>query len=125
MHRNARWEGRRGRRRRRRHIPDLEERALFTFEGKLPTGYVNEMRAVLDRALTAGQAALAADNLKPFTRSWIERDMAIISKARAGEPLDVLLSQDLWTRDRRPLHEPRRRFGSAPNIEKSAKRTRC
>jgi hypothetical protein len=101
-------------------VLDLRERQpSFTIDGELPRGYVNEMRAALDRALAAGQDALAGV-LNPVARSYVTDAIETVRKARAGDPLsDVMLSQDLWKIVDACMTLAA--FGPAPRIEAGTK----
>jgi hypothetical protein len=91
----------------------------LTAAGKLPPGYSNEMRSVFDRALAAGQGLLDNDSTSPTWRSYIERDMAIVRKARDGDLLiDVQLSQGLPEIINACMNLAA--FGPAPRIEEGA-----
>ena len=93
---------------------------FLVFKGDLPAGYANEMRAFFDRALEGGQATLDKGTW-PLWEAMIKRDMAIVRRARASDPVKVQTARDLWSVIL-PACANLERYASAPAMETSAKR---
>lgn len=93
--------------------PDLVFDGL-TITGKPSTGLVNAWRGLLDRALESGQDGLDR-GAYPSHRGFIEGDMAIVRKARAGSIIVAMLSPEVRTACMNLAI-----FGQVPRIEAGA-----
>ena len=100
------------------HPPAAPHAPVFSITyNEPPLSLLNEWRGILDRALTAGQGVLDKDSTSPSWRSYVERDMAIVREARAGEIVAAMLAPEVTTACMNI-----ERFATASNIEEGAVR---
>ena len=69
----------------------LDDPFSITIDGEPPSWWRAEWRALLDRALAAGEDALAGC-LHPVARAYVEEAMTTVRKVRGGDLLDAALS---------------------------------
>jgi hypothetical protein len=86
----------------------------ITIKGEAPSSLRAGWFSVLDRALATGDEALK-DCRYPLWRAYLEHRIAIVRKARAGDPLMAMLKPTI-------LHAclDLERFGQAPRMEVDA-----
>ena len=114
-HRKPRWVGKRDGRRLEDACAGRAASSDFSITySEPPLFLLNAWLGILDRALESGQGALD-DGAWPAHRAFIERDMAIVREARAGEIVAAMLTPEVNTACMNLAA-----FGLAPRIEAGA-----